>query len=122
MEQSKSLRMSFLAQTTDVNYHGNVHGGNVMKWIDEAAYALAVKFSQKNCATKFVDDIEFLAPIHIGDLVLIEAHIQKVGHTSIRIHVDVSSENLFQNSIKKNCECDIVFVAIDEKGKKTTIN
>ena len=41
------LKMSFLAQTTDVNYHGNVHGGKVMKWIDEVAYALAVRYARK---------------------------------------------------------------------------
>ena len=42
-----TLSMSFLAQTTDVNYHGNVHGGKVMKWIDEVAYALAVRYAKK---------------------------------------------------------------------------
>ena len=51
MEQT-ALSMSFLAQTTDVNYHGNVHGGKVMKWIDEVAYALAVRYAKKNCVTK----------------------------------------------------------------------
>ena len=65
MEQQQ-LNMSFLAQTTDVNYHGNVHGGKVMKWIDEAAYALAVRYARKNCVTKFVDDIEFLKPFTLA--------------------------------------------------------
>ena len=46
------LKMSFLAQTTDVNYHGNVHGGKVMKWIDEVAYALAVRYARKKLCYK----------------------------------------------------------------------
>lgn len=110
-----------MAQTTDVNFGGNVHGGKVMKWIDEVGYALAVQYAGKYCVTKFVDDIEFLEPISIGDLVKLEAKIIKVGNTSIRIHVDVTSEGLIEREIKTNCACDIVFVAIDKDGKKTTI-
>ena len=120
MEQT-TLSMSFLAQTTDVNYHGNVHGGKVMKWIDEVAYALAVRYAKKNCVTKFVDDIEFLAAINIGDLVFLNATLISVGKTSMRIHVEVSSENLIEQVKKDNCACDIVFVAIDQHGKKTTV-
>jgi len=118
---NKALKMSFLAQTTDANYHGNVHGGKVMKWIDEVAYALAVRYARKNCVTRFVDDIAFSEAIHIGDLVYLTAELIKVGNTSMRIHVEVSSENLIEQIKKDNCACDIVFVAIDKNGKKTTI-
>lgn len=113
--------MSFLAEPNDVNYSGNVHGGKVMKWIDEIGYALSIQFTKKYCVTKFVDDIEFLKPIRIGDLVNLEAKIIKVGKTSLRIKIDVSSTNLIKNKSKKNCECFIVFVAVDEKGNKTSI-
>ena len=119
--KQKTLQLSFLAQTTDVNYRGTVHGGKVMKWIDEAGYALAAQYTGKYCVTKFVDDIEFLKPIHIGDLVKLEAEIIKVGKTSLRIKIDVSSTNLIKNKSKKNCECFVVFVAVDEKGNKTVI-
>ena len=115
------LKMSFLAEPTDANYRGNVHGGKVMKWIDEIGYALAVQYAGKYCVTKFVDDIEFLEPIHIGDLVRLKAKIVKVGNTSVRIHVNVTSEHLIEGTKKKNCDCDIVFVSIDEKGKKVNI-
>ncbi|MDB4643522.1 hypothetical protein OAF48_03640 [Flavobacteriaceae bacterium] len=98
-----------------------MHGGKVMKWIDEVGYALSVQYAGKYCVTKFVDDIEFLEPIHIGDLVLLDAKITKVGKTSIRILVNVSSENLIDKIKKQNCACDIVFVAIDEDGKKSKI-
>ena len=77
--------MSFLAEPNDANYSGNVHGGKVMKWIDEIGYALSVQYTKKYCVTKFVDDIEFLKPIHIGDLVKLEAEIIKVGKTSLYI-------------------------------------
>ena len=115
------MSMSFLAEPNDANYSGNVHGGKVMKWIDEIGYALSVQYTKKYCVTKFVDDIEFLKPIHIGDLVKLEAEIIKVGKTSLRIKIDVSSTNLIKNKSKKNCECFVVFVAVDEKGNKTFI-
>ena len=115
------LKMSFLAEPSDANYRGNVHGGKVMKWIDEVGYALSVQYDGKYCVTKFVDDIEFLEPIHIGDLVLLDAEIIKVGNTSLRIHVNVSSEGLIEKIKKQNCACDIVFVAIDEDGNKSKI-
>ena len=118
----KKMEMSFLAEPNDANYRGNVHGGKVMKWIDEIGYALSIKYTKKYCVTKFVDDIEFLKPINIGDLVKLDAEIIKVGVSSLRIKIIVNSENLIENSTKKNCECFIVFVAIDELGNKIKIN
>mgnify|MGYP001362615214 FL=1 len=118
----KKMKMSFLAEPNDANYRGNVHGGKVMKWIDEIGYALSIKYTKKYCVTKFVDDIEFLKPINIGDLVKLDAEIIKIGISSLRIKIIVNSENLIKNSMKKNCECFIVFVAIDEQGNKIKIN
>ena len=100
MKNSKML-MSFLAEPNDANYSGNVHGGKVMKWIDEIGYALSVQFTKRYCVTKFVDDIEFLKPINIGDLVKLKAKIIKVGNSSLRIKVDVLSLNLIKNVLKK---------------------
>jgi len=97
----KKMEMSFLAEPNDANYKGNVHGGKVMKWIDEIGYALSVKYTKKYCVTKFVDDIEFLKPINIGDLVKLDAEIIKVGVSSLRIKIIVNSENLIKNSLKK---------------------
>ncbi|MGB0255741.1 MAG: acyl-CoA thioesterase [Flavobacteriaceae bacterium] len=119
--KKNTLQLSFLAQTTDVNYRGTVHGGKVMKWIDEAGYALAAQHTGKYCVTKFVDDIEFKNPISIGDLVLVEASVLRLGITSIRIHVTVASESLIAGERKDNCACDIVFVALDEQGNKIAI-
>jgi len=118
----KRMKMSFLAEPNDANYKGNVHGGKVMKWIDEIGYALSIKYTKKYCVTKFVDDIEFLKPINIGDLVKLDAEIIKIGISSLRIKIIVNSENLIENTKKKNCECFIVFVAIDEYGNKIKIN
>lgn len=121
MKKNNEIEMSFLAQPTDVNYFGSVHGGNVMKWIDEAAYALAVQHTHKYCVTKYVDGIEFTNPISIGDLVHLHARVLQKGTTSIRMHVTVCSENLVSNRRLENCACDIVFVAVDKQGNKQKI-
>jgi len=115
---NKKLSMSFLAEPTDVNYGGSVHGGQVMKWIDQAGYALAVRYSGGYAVTKFVDNIDFLNPINIGDLVLIDAEIISTGKTSMQIKIDVSSERLKTQTIEKNCTCTIIFVAVDAEGRK----
>lgn len=122
MKRKNELQMSFLAQPTDVNYFGSVHGGNVMKWIDEAAYALAAQHTQKYCVTKYVDGIEFINPISIGDLVYVHVKVLKLGTTSIRMRVAVSSEKLVTNQRLDNCACDIVFVAVDDQGNKQSIS
>ncbi|MDB9823991.1 acyl-CoA thioesterase [Flavobacteriaceae bacterium] len=115
------LKMSFLAEPNDANFRGNVHGGKVMKWIDEIGYALSVQYSGHYCVTKFVDDIEFLSPIKIGDLVKLEAEIIKVGFSSMRIKIIVYSKDLFKKTKQLNCECFIVFVALDEKDRKVKV-
>ena len=116
------LHMSFLAEPTDVNFGGHVHGGEVMKWMDQIGYALAVKFSKGYAVTKFVDNINFNSPMKIGDLVSLSAKIVSVGVTSIRINIHVKSENLQTEVVSENCSCEMVFVAVDKEGNKRKLN
>jgi acyl-CoA hydrolase len=120
MEKSykKKLEMSFLAEPTDVNFGGSVHGGEVMKWMDQVAYALAVRYSGGYAVTKFVDNIEFVNPMHIGDLVRLDAEIISTGNTSMNIRIHVTSENLRTEKIVLNCSCNMIFVAVDSDGRK----
>jgi|TARA_B110000263_G_C15260143_1_gene488440 acyl-CoA hydrolase len=117
----ESLKFTYLAEPNDINFGGKVHGGEVMKWIDQAAYALAVKYSKGYAVTKFVDNIEFKSPINIGDLVTINVFLVKSGNTSMTFNVKVLSEHLVLQEENLNCECDIVFVAIDQNGKPRKI-
>lgn len=112
-----SVTFSFLAEPSDVNFGGNVHGGAVMKWIDQAGYACAVGWSGLYCVTVYVGGIRFLQPIVIGDLVEVRAHIILTGKTSMHISIDVYSRNPRQEEWKRNTHCIIVFVAMDENRK-----
>jgi acyl-CoA hydrolase len=115
------LTMSFLAEPKDVNFGGHVHGGEVMKWMDQIGYALAVKYSKGYAVTKFVNNINFTSPMKIGDMVSLSAKILSVGTTSMRIEICVTSENLLSEVISENCSCEMVFVAVDKQGNKRNL-
>ena len=119
--QNASITFSFLAEPSDVNFGGNVHGGAVMKWIDQAGYACAVGWSRSYCVTVYVGGIRFLQPIVIGDLVEVRANIILTGTTSMHISIDVYSRNPKQEEWKRNTHCVIVFVAVDEAKKPISV-
>jgi acyl-CoA hydrolase len=87
--QQHEVTFRFLAQPTDVNFGGKVHGGMVMKWIDQAGYACAVAWSGAYCVTVSVSGIHFVAPIRIGDLVSVHARLIHTGTSSMHLAVDV---------------------------------
>ena len=120
-EINKHMQMSFLAEPSDVNFGGQVHGGQVMKWMDQIGYALSVKYSGGYAVTKFIDNIDFINPIQIGDLVKLEAKIITCGKTSMTLEIRVCSENLTKRKELVNCTCSMVFVAVDSDGKKRLI-
>lgn len=113
----KLLTLRFLAEPTDVNFGGKVHGGAVMKWIDQAGYASAVNWCGGYAVTVYVGGIQFLKPIHIGNLVEINARIIHTGKSSMHIAVDVFSKKPEASEYIHNTHCVIIFVALDESGE-----
>ena len=109
------LEFRFLAEPTDVNYGGKVHGGAVMKWIDQAGYAAAVGWSGRYSVTVAVGGIRFLAPVRIGDLVTVSARLVHTGTSSMHFAVEVSAREPMADAAQaRRCtQCVIVFVALD---------
>lgn len=107
----------FLAEPSDVNFGGKVHGGTVMHWIDQTAYSCAVNWSGKYCVTVYVGGIRFMRPIQIGDVVEVKAKLIYTHKTSMHFAVDIYAENPKVRKRTKTTHCIIVFVAVDEKGK-----
>jgi acyl-CoA hydrolase len=116
-ETGNSIELQFLSEPSDVNFGGKVHGGMMMKWIDQAAYACAVQWSESYCVTVYVGGIRFYHPVHIGHLVRMEARIIYTGKTSMHIAVDAFSKPVGKESFVQNTHCVIVFVALDEQNK-----
>lgn len=122
--RQRDLRFRFLAEPTDVNYGGKVHGGIVMKWIDQTAYAAALGWSGQYCVTVAVAGIRFVAPIRIGDLVTVAAKLVRTGTSSMHFSVEVRACDPRQAGADERLatHCMVVFVALDGiEGKPTAV-
>jgi acyl-CoA hydrolase len=116
-----SITLRFLAEPSTVNFGGKVHGGTVMKWIDEAGYACATRWARQYCVTVSVGTIRFERPIRIGDLVEVEARLAYTGNTSMNISVEVRAGDMKAGQMEKITTCLVVFVAVDDAGKKMPV-
>lgn len=112
-----SITLRFLAEPSTVNFGGKVHGGTVMKWIDEAGYACATRWAKRSCVTVSVGSIRFQRPILIGDLVEVEARLAYTGRSSMNIAVEVRSGDIKTGQMNVVTDCLVVFVAVDAEGK-----
>jgi len=110
----------FLAEPTDVNFGGKVHGGMVMKWIDQAGYAAAVSWSGRYCVTAAIGGIQFIAPILIGDLVTVHSKLIHTGTSSMHFAVDVLARDLKSTEERLATSCVVVFVALESPDGKPT--
>ncbi|MBS0194609.1 MAG: acyl-CoA thioesterase [Proteobacteria bacterium] len=115
--ERREVTLRFLAEPADVNFGGKVHGGILMKWIDQAGYACASGWSGSYCVTVYVGGIAFEQPVAIGHLVEVRARIVLTGRSSMHIAVDVYSRGLREPEWTRTTHCLIVFVAVDEAGK-----
>jgi acyl-CoA hydrolase len=121
-DQSQAPRTSFmfLAQPTDVNWGGKTHGGTVMRWIDETAWACAVRWSGTESTAVFSGGVRFYRPIPIGNLVRLEARLLHTGYSSMHIAVHVSCAAPEDGDFKLTTHCLTVFVALaDGRPVKT---
>lgn len=120
--RQRELNLRFLAEPSDVNYGGKVHGGVVMKWIDQAGYAAAVGWAGTYSVTVAVGGIRFVAPIRISDMVTVHTKLVHTGTTSMHFAVDVKARDPMDGpEDDRLCtHCVIVFVALDGVDGKPT--
>jgi uncharacterized protein (TIGR00369 family) len=111
-----SLDFRFLAEPTDVNFGGKVHGGIVMKWMDQAGYACAAQWSAHYCVTVSIGGIRFIRPILVGQMVTLTAQIVHTGKTSMHIYIRIVAGDPKLNKMVETGHCIMVFVASDEAG------
>ncbi|MFZ5587369.1 MAG: acyl-CoA thioesterase [Thermodesulfobacteriota bacterium] len=101
----------------DANPMGNVHGGVIMKLIDNAAGVVAIRHARGTCVTASLDRLDFHHPVYVGDLLILKASINLVGRTSIEVGVRVEAENPRTGVVRHTASAYLTFVAIDETGK-----
>lgn len=116
VEQSK-VSIGSLMQPEHANPPGNIHGGEIMKLMDNAAAIVALRHTRGNVATKRVDQLVFHHPIHIGDFVICNAYLTFVGKSSMEIVVTVWIENAAKEDPAKVALTGLfTLVALDESG------
>ena len=113
---AREITLRFLAEPGEVNFGGKVHGGAVMKWIDQAGYACAVGWSGHYCVTVYVGGISFLRPIPIGHMVEVTARLMHTGRTSMHIAIEVRAGDLKGGGLSDTTHCTMVFVAVSSTG------
>ncbi|MFK8067792.1 MAG: acyl-CoA thioesterase [Gammaproteobacteria bacterium] len=116
-KQQKSLYMTVLMTPDMANFSGVVHGGALLKLLDQVAYSCAARYSQSYVVTLFLDQVHFKEPIHVGELVTFRANVNYVGTTSMEVGVKVVAENLQTQNSRHTNSCYFTMVAKDEDGK-----
>ena len=115
------VTLTQLMEVTDTNIAGNVHGGVIMRLADTAAAIAAIRHARKLCVTVSVDELTFLEPVNLGDLVTVRASVNDVGTTSLECGVRVDAERPITGARVHAATAYFVFVALDDDGKPTPV-
>jgi uncharacterized protein (TIGR00369 family) len=103
------------------NALGNVHGGLIMKMVDEAGAIAAMRHAQRPCVTMAIDSMTFRQPVHLGELLVCDAVVTYVGRTSIEVTVQVHSENPITSAITHTNSAHLVYVALGADGRPAEV-
>ena len=115
------LSMTVLMTPDMANFSGNVHGGTILKLLDQVAYACASRYAGEYVVTLSVDQVMFRQPIHVGELVTLLASVNYTGNTSMEVGVKVITENIRAQSVRHANSCFFTMVAVGEDGKPKAI-
>ena len=118
---SHQLSMTVLMSPDMANFSGNVHGGAILKLLDQVAYSCASRYSGCYTVTLSVDQVMFLQPIHVGELVTFLASVNYTGRTSMEIGIKVVTENIRDKLVRHSNSCFFTMVAVDDNGKAVAV-
>lgn len=113
--------MTVLMTPDKTNFFGNVHGGDVLKLLDQVAYACASRYAGKHVVTLSVDQVIFKQPIHVGELLTFLASVNYTGTSSIEVGIKVIAENILTKVVRHVNSCFLTMVAMDENRKPTQV-
>ncbi|ELY59198.1 thioesterase superfamily protein [Natronococcus amylolyticus DSM 10524] len=111
----------FRVQPNHANNNNTLHGGNLMKWLDEIGAMSAMRFAGETCVTARVNELDFKRPIRIGDIALVEAYVYDAGRTSVHVALRAWREEPRTGEVEKTTESSFTFVAIDSEGKSVPV-
>jgi acyl-CoA hydrolase len=117
MVEESHVEMVEMVLPNDTNRLGNLLGGRLMHWIDIAAAIAASRHTNRVCVTASVDELNFLDPIKQGEVVTLQASVNRVFTTSMEVGVRITKENLLTGERKHANSAYLTFVSIDDEGK-----
>lgn len=113
---SHQLSMTILMTPDMANFSGNVHGGTILKYLDQVAYACASRYAGRYVVTLSVDQVVFRQPIHVGELVTFLASVNYTGRTSMEVGIKVVTEDIRKKLVRHANSCYFTMVAVDDAG------
>lgn len=115
------LTMTVLMTPDMANFSGNVHGGTILKFLDQVAYACASRYARCYVVTLSVDQVMFRQPIHVGELVTFMAAVNYTGTSSMEIGIKVIAENIQAQVVRHANSCFFTMVAVDSERKPVAV-
>lgn len=119
--RASRITISQLMHPEHANLLGNVHGGWIMKLVDEAGALSCMRHAQKRVVTVAIDSMTFREPIRIGDLIILNAEVTYTGRTSMEAEVQVLAENPITGERTHTNTAYLVYVALDDEGNPTAV-
>lgn len=110
----RSLSMTVLMTPDMSNFAGNVHGGTILKILDQVAYTCASRYSHQYAVTLSVDRVVFREPIHVGELVTFDASVNYTGRSSMEVGIRVTAEDIRAGTYRHTNSCFFTMVALDD--------
>lgn len=116
-----SVVLAQIMLPADTNPAGNVHGGTIMKLIDNAALVVASRHTGRNAVTASIDRLDFHHPVYLGNLLILKASMNRAGRTSMEVGVRVEAEELTTGEVRHTASAYLTFVALDADGRPTPV-
>jgi uncharacterized protein (TIGR00369 family) len=115
------LTMTVLMTPDTANFAGNVHGGTLLKLLDQAAYACASRYAGRYVVTLSVDQVTFRQPVHVGELVTLLACVNHTGSSSMEVGIKVIAEDIRTQAARHVNSCFFTMVAVDDERKPVPV-
>ena len=121
LPKESQTELSTFMQPEHANSQGNVHGGSIMKLVDEAGALAAMRHCRRPCVTVAMDSMTFDAPVFVGDLLVLQSCVTYVGRTSIEVMVTVYGEKILTGQRVLTNTAYVVYVALDDQRRPTQV-
>jgi uncharacterized protein (TIGR00369 family) len=118
--RASEISLNQLMLPEHANALGNVHGGVIMKMVDEAGAIVAMRHARKPCVTIAIDSMTFKQPVHVGQLMVCQARVTYVGRSAIEVQVLVHAENVMTREITHTNSAYVVYVSLGPDGRSAS--